>query len=81
MATRVSRLKNFSQIGEAEFQRVDIQEGLERSRTLIRIAERVSVVKNYGEFPHESGSIDFVGSAYVTARCFVYLGDQYGQCV
>ena len=52
VAHLVTSLKNFSRVDEAEFQRVDLHEGLESSLTLIRIAEHVSIKKEYGDLPH-----------------------------
>lgn len=49
VATLVTSLKNFSRVDEAEFQQTDIHEGLESSLTLVRVSEKVSVVKTYGE--------------------------------
>lgn len=51
VATLVTSLKNFSRVDEAEFQWVNVHEGLESSLTLVRVAEHVSVLKDYGDLP------------------------------
>ncbi|MCG8607412.1 MCP four helix bundle domain-containing protein [bacterium] len=53
ISTIVKSLKNFSRLDEAEFQKVDIHEGIESSLTLLgsELPNRISIVKEYGELP------------------------------
>ena len=51
VATLVASLKNFSRVDEAEFQQVDLHEGLESSLTLVRVSEHVTVMKAYDDLP------------------------------
>ena len=49
----VKSLKNFARLDEAEYQLVDIHEGINSSLTLLgtEIQQRISVVKEYGDVP------------------------------
>ena len=53
MATLVKSLKTFAHLDEAEFQRVDLHDGLDSTLTLIQsdLQDRIDIVKEYGEIP------------------------------
>jgi signal transduction histidine kinase len=53
IAKIVSTLKSFTRLDEAEFERVDIHEGLDNTLTLIQheIKDGTDVVKEYGQIP------------------------------
>lgn len=53
IATIVKSLKNFARLDEAEYQRVNIHEGLDSTLTLMgnELKDRISVIKEYGEIP------------------------------
>ena len=52
-ATIVNSLKNFARLDEAEFQKVDLHDGLDSTLTLLQhqMKDRVSLVKSYGDLP------------------------------
>ena len=54
IAKIVSSLKNFTRLDEAEFQKVNIHEGIESTLTLIQheIKEEIEVVKEFGDIPN-----------------------------
>ncbi len=49
----VTSLRNFTRLDEAEFEKVDIHEGLDSALTIIKheMKDRVRVEKNYGDIP------------------------------
>ena len=49
----VESLKTFTNLDQAEFQRLDVHEGLDSAITLLehRFRDRISVVRNYGQLP------------------------------
>lgn len=49
----VNSLRNFARLDEAEYQAVDLHEGIDSSLTLIRhlLTDRISVVRQYGTLP------------------------------
>jgi len=51
--TLIKNLKNFSQLDEAEFQKVDIHEGIESVLLLIKnkLRDQIEIVKKYDEIP------------------------------
>ena len=53
IASIVKSLKNFARLDEAEYQRVDIHEGIDSSLTLMgsELRSRISVAREYGEIP------------------------------
>jgi signal transduction histidine kinase len=53
VATIVNSLKNFTRLDEAEYQQVDIHEGIESSLTLLgqEVTQRVTIVREYGDLP------------------------------
>ncbi|HEX9652507.1 MAG TPA: HAMP domain-containing protein, partial [bacterium] len=53
VATLVKSLRNFASLDEAEYQRVDIHQGIDSSLTLLEseLRNRVSVKKDYGTIP------------------------------
>ena len=53
VTTIVDSLRNFARLDEAEYQAIDLHEGIDSSLTLIRhlLTERVKVVKHYGSLP------------------------------
>ena len=50
VSTVVASLRNFTRLDEAEFQTVDLHEGIDSALTLLKgqLGEKVAVVKNYG---------------------------------
>ena len=54
IATLMKSLKNFARLDEAEYQVVDIHEGIDSSLTLLEseLKGRVQVVREYGPLPH-----------------------------
>lgn len=53
VATIVKSLRNFIRLDEAEFQQVDIHEGIESSLTLLgqEITQRINIVREYSDLP------------------------------
>ena len=53
IATIVKSLKNFARLDEAEYQKVDIHEGIDSSLTLLgtELTNRIKIKKEYGEIP------------------------------
>jgi signal transduction histidine kinase len=53
IAEIIKSLKNFIRLDEAEYQRVDIQEGIESTLTLIQseMRENITITKEYGDIP------------------------------
>ena len=53
IAQIVRSLRNFARLDEAEFQEVDLHEGLENTLTLLQheFRDRISLVKDYGDIP------------------------------
>ena len=53
IATIVKSLKNFARLDEAEYQKVDIHEGIDSSLTLLgtELTNRIEIKKEYGEIP------------------------------
>jgi len=47
----VGSLRNFARLDEAEFQVVDLHQGIDSALTLLdsQLGERITVVRNYGE--------------------------------
>ena len=58
ITTLVRSLKNFARLDEAEFQMIDLREGLDTTLTLLQqqIGPNIQVQKNYGEIPRTYGS-------------------------
>ena len=53
MITIVRNLRNFARLDEAEFQLVDIHEGIDNTLALVQmqLADRITVIKEYGKLP------------------------------
>ncbi|MCH8127999.1 MCP four helix bundle domain-containing protein [candidate division KSB1 bacterium] len=53
IATIVKSMKNFARLDEADYQKVDLHEGLDSSLTLLgtELTNRLEIVKEYGEIP------------------------------
>lgn len=53
VATIVKSLRNFIRLDQAEYQQVDIHEGIESSLTLLgqEVTQRITIVREYGEVP------------------------------
>ncbi len=53
IATLIRSLRNFARLDEAEYQKVDIHEGLESSLNLLgaEYLQNIEIVKDYGELP------------------------------
>ena len=58
ITTLVQSLKNFARLDEAEFQMIDLHEGLDITLTLLQqqIGPDIQVQKDYGEIPRTYGS-------------------------
>lgn len=64
----VKTLKSFSGLDEAEFQSVDIHEGLDSTITLIKheMGDSLTLVKEYGELPQILGSPSELNQVFMT---------------
>ncbi len=64
----VKSFKNFARLDEAEFQKVDIHEGIESTLTLIQheIREGIQVIKEYGDLPQVHCFTGELNQAFMT---------------
>ena len=74
----VESLKTFTNLDQAEFQRLDVHEGLDSAITLLehRFRDRISVVRNYGQLPLVYGYPSELNQVYMNVLLNAHQADR-----